>query len=92
MLYILIAHQKILSCMCSHKTEILFLHQHGGENMRKSEMPVGFAMALAMNPDAMQKFAAMNEVQKHEIIAEVHTIHSKEEMQRYVDSLTNGER
>ena len=45
--------------------------------MQKNEMPVGFAMALAMNPDAMQKFAAMNKVQKHEIIAGVHTIKAK---------------
>jgi len=58
--------------------------------MQKSEMPVGFAMALAKNPDAMQKFSLMSEAQKQEIIAGVHTIASKEEMQRYVNSLVNG--
>ena len=72
------------------KTEILFLQQDGGGIMKKSEMPVGFAMALAMNPDAMQKFSLMNEAQKQEIIAGVHTMGSKEEMQQYVNSLADG--
>ena len=58
--------------------------------MQKNEMPVGFAMALAMNPDAMQKFSLMSEAQKQEILAGVHTIGSKEEMQQYVNSLVDG--
>ena len=74
------------------KTEILFLQQYGGGIMQKSEMPVGFAMALAMNPDAMQKFSLMSEAQKQEIIAGIHTIGSKEEMQQYVNSLADGKR
>ena len=60
--------------------------------MQKNEMPVGFAMALAMNPDAMQKFSLMSEAQKQEIIAGIHTIGSKEEMQRYVNSLADSKR
>ena len=74
------------------KTEILSLQQYGGGIMQKNEMPVGFAMALAMNPDAMQKFSLMSEAQKQEIIAGVHMIGSKEEMQRYVNSLADGKR
>ena len=58
--------------------------------MTKDEMPVGFAMALAMNPDAMQKFGALSEEQKQAIIAGTHTVKSREEMRRYVDSLVNG--
>ena len=53
-------------------------------------MPVGFAMALAMNPDAMQKFAVLSEAQKQQIIAGTHNVKSKEEMHRYVSSLANG--
>ncbi len=60
--------------------------------MKQNEMPVGFAMALAMNPDAMQRFAALGEAQKQQIIAGVHGIKSKEEMHRYVDSLVKDER
>ena len=60
--------------------------------MKKNEMPVGFAMALAMNPDAMQKFAAFSEAKKQEIIAGTHAVNSKEEMRRYVESLVNDKR
>ena len=55
--------------------------------MERDEMPVGFAMALAMNPEAMQKFATLSEEQKKEIIAGTHTVKSRDEMHRYVDSL-----
>ena len=55
--------------------------------MKKDEMPIGFAMALAMNPDAMQMFSALNEAQKQKIIAGTHTVKSKEEMHRHVNSL-----
>lgn len=58
--------------------------------MKQDEMPVGFAMALAMNPDAMQKFAVLSEAQKQQIIAGTHNVKSKEEMHRYVSSLANG--
>ncbi len=57
--------------------------------MTKDEMPVGFAMALAMNSTAMQKFATLSEEQKQEIIKGTHVIKSKDEMHRYVDSLVN---
>ena len=60
--------------------------------MKPDEMPIGFAMALSMNPDAMQKISLMSEAQKQEIIAGVHMIGSKEEMQRYVNSLADGKR
>lgn len=57
--------------------------------MTKDEMPVGFAMALSMNPAAMQKFATLSEEQKQEIIAGTHTVKSRDEMHQYVDSLVN---
>ena len=57
--------------------------------MKQDEMPVGFAMALAMNPVAMQKFSALGEDQKHRIIEGTHAIKSREEMHRYVASIVN---
>ncbi len=60
--------------------------------MTKDEMPVGFAMVLAMNPEAMQKFGTLSEEQKQQIIAGTHTVKSRDEMHRYVDSLVNGKR
>lgn len=60
--------------------------------MERNEMPVGFAMALAMNPKAMQKFATLSDEQKQEIITGTHTVKSRDEMHRYVDSLVNDKR
>ena len=58
--------------------------------MTKDEMPVGFAMALAMNPEAMQKFGTLSEEQKQQIIAGTHAVKSRDGMRHYVDSLVNG--
>ena len=58
--------------------------------MTKDEMLVGFAMALAMNPEAMQKFGTLSEEQKQQIIAGTHAVKSRDEMRHYVDSLVNG--
>ena len=55
--------------------------------MADYELPLGFGMALAMNPEAMQKFAALPESRKHEIINGTHSVTSKEEMRRYVDKV-----
>lgn len=56
--------------------------------MKSYEMPIGFSMALALNPEAMEKFAMMNETQKQEIINGTHNIKSKQEMHEYVNNLT----
>lgn len=56
--------------------------------MKNYEMPIGFSMALTLNPQAMEKFATLTEAQKHEIINGTHSIKSKKEMQQYVDNLT----
>ena len=60
--------------------------------MKQDEMPVGFAMALAMNPDAMQKFAELSEDQKRAVIEGTHSVKSRDEMHRYVASLVNDKR
>ncbi len=60
--------------------------------MERNEMPVGFAMALAMNPEAMQKFATLNEEQQKEIIKGTHLVGSKDEMHRYVNDIVRNKR
>ena len=55
--------------------------------MKNYEMPIGLSMALALNPEAMEKFASLTKVQKQEIINGTHSIKSKEEMQQYVNNL-----
>lgn len=61
----------------------------GGKLMKRDEMPVGFSMALAQNPDAMQKFAMLSEDKKQEIINGTHLVKSKQEMHEYVNRLNN---
>ncbi len=55
--------------------------------MKSYEMPIGFSMALALNPEAMEKFAMMSETQKQEIINGTHNIKSKKEMHEYVNNM-----
>ncbi len=57
--------------------------------MKRDEMPVGFSMALAQNPDAMQKFAMLSEDKKKQIIEGTHSVKSKQEMHEYVNKLNN---
>ncbi len=56
--------------------------------MKNYEMPIGFSMALALNPEAMEKFATLTEAQKQQIIDGTHSIKSKQEMHQYVNDLT----
>ncbi len=55
--------------------------------MDRNEMPVGFTMALAQNPDAMQKFALLPEAEKQKLIEGTHAVHSRDEMRAYVEKL-----
>lgn len=57
--------------------------------MKKDEMPVGFAMALAMNPDAMQKFASLSEEQKQKILEGTHAVQSRDEMRQYINDFVS---
>lgn len=57
--------------------------------MEKHEMPIGFGMALAQNPEAMQKFAMLSEDKKQEIINGTHSVNSREEMHSYVKKIAS---
>lgn len=57
--------------------------------MKRNEMPVGFSMALAQNPEAMQKFAMLDENKKQKIIDGTHSVKSKDEMHEYVNKINN---
>ena len=58
--------------------------------MDNNEMPMGFGMALAMNPKAMEKFAGLPENVKQEIISGTHSVASKAEMREYVDKIISS--
>ena len=56
--------------------------------MISSDLPLGFGMALAQHPDAMDKFAHMTDMEQQQILAEVHKVNSKEEMHKLVSKIT----
>ena len=50
---------------------------------------MGFGMALAQNPRAMEYFSKQTKEKQAEILAHTHTIQSRNEMHAYVQSLGN---
>ncbi len=57
--------------------------------MEFDELPVGFGMALAMNPPAWNVYSAMSNEQKQAILKKVRDAGSKEQMHRIVSSLVS---
>lgn len=51
------------------------------------KVPIGFGMALAMNPTAMNAYTAMTEEQKRVILENAHNARSEKEMHDLVASL-----
>ena len=51
------------------------------------KVPIGFGMALAMNPNAMNAYAAMTEAQKQAILNKAHNAGSEQEMRQIVNSI-----
>ena len=54
------------------------------------ELPLGLAMAMAQNPQAMERFASLTPRQKEQLISNAHNTHSKGEMQSLVESLNDS--
>ncbi len=57
--------------------------------MEPKEMPLGFTMALAENPEAMKRFGLLGENEKREIIAGTRFVESKEAMRQYVNRIAS---
>lgn len=51
------------------------------------KVPIGFGMALAMNPTALNAYSAMTEAQKQSILDRAHNARSEKEMHEIVASL-----
>ena len=54
------------------------------------KVPIGFGMALAMNPNALNAYSAMTEEQKQAILSKAHNAQSEKEMHQIVNSLTEN--
>ena len=53
------------------------------------KVPIGFGMALAMNPPALNAYSAMTEQQKQAILNKANNANSEQEMHRIVNSIIN---
>ena len=51
------------------------------------QVPIGFGMALARNPQALNAYSAMTEAQKQAILNQAHNARSEQEMNRIVNGL-----
>lgn len=55
-----------------------------------AKLPIGFAMALAQNSAAMQRFGTMTEQERSSILTRAHNARSEAEMTRIVSSIASG--
>lgn len=51
------------------------------------KVPIGFGLALAMNPPALNAYSAMTEEQKQSILNRAHNARSEKEMHQIVNSI-----
>lgn len=61
-----------------------------GENMQNKKMeeiPIGFALSLAMNKAALDAYTEMGEAQRDAVIARSRQTQTKEEMEHLVEQL-----
>lgn len=54
------------------------------------KVPIGFGMALAMNPPALNAYSAMTEEQKKAVLERAHNVQSEEQMHTLIASLGKG--
>ena len=55
-----------------------------------TELPISFAMALAMNEPAMKKFESLSPAEKETIVQQTHNVKSRQEMQQFVTNIAAG--
>jgi 23S rRNA maturation mini-RNase III len=51
------------------------------------KVPMGFGMALSMNPFALNAYSALTEEEKVEILKRAHNAKSEQEMRQIVDGI-----
>lgn len=59
--------------------------------MQNGQLPLGLAMGLGMNTDAMSRFGRMTEAEKEDLIFKARDAKTKEEMDRIINSLNEEE-
>jgi len=51
------------------------------------KVPLGFGMALSMNPNALNAYSAMTDEQKRAVLNKAHNARSEQEMHEIVNSI-----
>lgn len=59
--------------------------------MTNGELPLGLAMGLSMNGDAMSRFGSLTESEKEDLIFKAKDAKTKDEMERIINSLNESE-
>ena len=54
-----------------------------------ADLPMGFAMALAQNIQAMEVFTSLTDIEQQKLIDGTHDIQSKEQMRAYVKAIAD---
>lgn len=54
------------------------------------KVPIGFGMALAMNPPALNAYSAMTEEQKQAILNKAHNARTEKEMHDIVNGIASN--
>ncbi len=52
------------------------------------DVPIGFAMAMSENLDAMKNFSSLSQEEQSQIILKARSMNSKQEMHDFVNSLS----
>ena len=79
--------RKILRTQLGSRNKNRFLAQQGGFLMDYYKVPIGFGMALAMNPPALNAYSAMTEDEKQQILHKAHNARSEKEMHDIVNHI-----
>ena len=55
--------------------------------IERDELPIGFTMELAMNPEAMSRFSGLSTPEQEQVVNRARSIKSHEEMRDYVENM-----
>lgn len=61
------------------------------DDFQNNALPLGFAMGMAMNEQALDHYGKMTEYEKEKLIAESKGVKSKEEMQQLIQKISEGD-
>ena len=59
----------------------------GGERMDLQELPVGFSMALAQRPGALERFGNLDQTEKQMMVSRAYAVDSEQEMRALVERM-----